>query len=45
MHMFESFEFSFVFEFQLSSLEKIKRKSFGKSLEKGNATFSPVGPV
>jgi hypothetical protein len=45
MHMFELFEFGFVFEFELSSLEKIKRKPFRKSLEKGKATFSPVGPV
>jgi hypothetical protein len=43
MHMFELFEFWF--EFELSSLEKIKRKAFRKSLEKGKATFSPVGPV
>jgi hypothetical protein len=34
MHMFELFEFGFVFEFELSSLEKIKRKAFRKSLEK-----------
>jgi hypothetical protein len=27
MHMFELFEFGFVFEFELSSLEKIKKKS------------------
>jgi hypothetical protein len=26
MYMFEIFEFEFVFEFELSSLEKIKRK-------------------
>jgi hypothetical protein len=26
MHMFELFEFNFVFEFELSSLEKIKKK-------------------
>jgi hypothetical protein len=39
MHMFE------LFEFELSSLEKIKRKAFRKSLEKGKATSSPVGPV
>jgi hypothetical protein len=42
MHMFELFEFGFVFEFELSSLEKIKRKAFRKSLEKGKTTFSPV---
>jgi hypothetical protein len=39
MHMFE------LFEFELSLLEKIKRKAFRKSLEKGKATFSPIGPV
>jgi hypothetical protein len=27
MHMFELFEIGFVFEFELSSLEKIKKKS------------------
>jgi hypothetical protein len=43
--MFESFEIGFVFEFELNSLEKIKRYAFRKSLEKGKATFSPVGPV
>jgi hypothetical protein len=45
MHMFELFEFGFVFEFELSSLEKIKRKAFRKSLEKGKTTFSLVGPI
>jgi hypothetical protein len=40
MHMVELFEFGFVFEFELSSLEKIKRKAFRKSLEKGKSTFS-----
>jgi hypothetical protein len=34
MHMFEIFEFGFVFEFELSSLEKIKRKGIRNSLEK-----------
>jgi hypothetical protein len=33
MHMFELFEF--VFEFELSSLEKIKRKGIRNSREKG----------
>jgi hypothetical protein len=42
MHMFELFEFGF--DFELSSLEKIKRKTFRKSLEKGKATFSPDDP-
>jgi hypothetical protein len=37
MHMFELFEFGFVFEFELSSLEKIKGKAFRKSLEKEKA--------
>jgi hypothetical protein len=37
MHMFELFEIGFVFEFELSSLEKIKRKAFRKSLEKEKA--------
>jgi hypothetical protein len=45
MHMFELFEFGFVFEFEFSSLEKIKRKAFRKPLEKGKNTFSPVAPV
>ena len=31
MHMFELFEFEFVFEFELSSLEKIKRKGIRNS--------------
>jgi hypothetical protein len=30
-HMFELFEFEFLFEFELSSLEKIKRKAIGNS--------------
>jgi hypothetical protein len=33
MHMFQLFEFEFVFEFELSSLKKIKRKAIG-NLEK-----------
>jgi hypothetical protein len=33
MHMFELFEFEFVFEFDLSSLEKTKRKAI-RNLEK-----------
>jgi hypothetical protein len=41
MHMFELFEIGFVFEFELSSLEKIKRKAFRKSLEKGKNHFQP----
>jgi hypothetical protein len=43
--MVELFKFGFVFEFELSSLEKIKRKAFRKSLEKGKTTFSPTSPV
>jgi hypothetical protein len=48
MHMFEVFEFGF--EFELSSLEKIKRKAFRKSLKKEkplsaqSAQSSPAGP-
>jgi hypothetical protein len=34
MHMFELFEF--VFEFELSSLEKIKRKAIGNSKKMEN---------
>jgi hypothetical protein len=50
MHMFELFEFGFVFEFELSSLEKIKIKAFRKSLEKekpfrpSTVQSSPAGP-
>jgi hypothetical protein len=36
MHMFELFEFEFVFEFELSSLEKIKRKAIGNSKKMEN---------
>jgi hypothetical protein len=36
MHMFELFEFEFVFEFELSSQEKIKRKTIGISDKMGN---------
>jgi hypothetical protein len=45
MHMFKLFEFVFVFKFELSSLEKIKRKTFRKSMEKRKTTFSQVGLV
>jgi hypothetical protein len=45
MHMFELFEFGFVFEFELSSLEKIKRKAI-RNLEKkiklNSAQFNPT---
>jgi hypothetical protein len=34
MHMVELFEFEFVFEFELSSLEKIKGKDIRNSREK-----------
>jgi hypothetical protein len=47
MHMFELFEFEFVFEFELSSLEKIKRKEIRNSKKKGkpiSAQLSPVQP-
>jgi hypothetical protein len=47
MNMFELFEFEFVFEFELSSLEKIKRKAIRNSEKKGkpiSAQFSPVQP-
>jgi hypothetical protein len=36
IHMFGLFEFELVFEFELSSLEKIKRKAIGNSEKKGN---------
>jgi hypothetical protein len=45
MHMFELFEFGFVFEFELSSLEKIKIKAFRKSLEKEKAISAQHSPV
>jgi hypothetical protein len=48
MHMFELFEFGFVFEFELSSLEKIKRKAFRKSLKKEkaiSAELAQIGPA
>jgi hypothetical protein len=38
MHMFELFEF--VFEFELSSLEKIKRKGIRNSREKGKPNLA-----
>jgi hypothetical protein len=47
MHMFEIFEFEFVLEFELRSLEKIKRKAIRNSEEKGKpnlAQFSPTQP-
>jgi hypothetical protein len=44
MHMFEIFEFEFVFEFELSSLEKIKRKGNYKFREKGKTKFGLVQP-
>jgi hypothetical protein len=52
MHMLELFEFEFVFEFELSSLEKIKRKAIRNSEKKGkpisaqlsSAQPSPAGP-
>jgi hypothetical protein len=51
MHMFEMFEFEFVFEFELSSLEKIKIKGIRKIGEKEkpnlahSAQLSPVRPA
>jgi hypothetical protein len=47
MHMFELFEFGFVFKFELSSLEKIKRKAIRNSKKKrkpNSAQFSPTQP-
>jgi hypothetical protein len=47
MHMFELFEFEFVFEFELSSLEKIKRKCIRHSREKekpNSAEPAQLGP-
>jgi hypothetical protein len=45
IHMFELFEFELVFEFEMSSLEKIKKKSNWESGENGKLHFSPTGPV
>jgi hypothetical protein len=47
MHMLELFEFEFLFEFELSSLEKIKRKEIRNSEKKGkpnSAQPSTAGP-
>jgi hypothetical protein len=47
MHMFELFEFEYVFEFEWISLEKIKRKAIRNSEKKGkpiSAQLSPVQP-
>jgi hypothetical protein len=47
MHMLELFQFEFVFEFELSSLEKIKRKAIRNYEKKGkpnSAQFSPTQP-
>jgi hypothetical protein len=47
MHMFELFEFEFVVEFELSSLEQIKRKAIINSEKKGKlipAQSSPSKP-
>jgi hypothetical protein len=47
MHMFELFEFGFVFEIELSSLEKIKRKACRNSEKKrkqNSAQFSLAQP-
>ena len=47
MHMVEIFEFEFVFEFELSSLEKIKRKGIRNSREKekpNSAQSAQLGP-
>jgi hypothetical protein len=47
MHMLELFEFEFVFEFELSSLENIKRKATRNSEKKRkpiSAQFSPTQP-
>jgi hypothetical protein len=45
IHMFELFKFELVFEFEMSSLEKIKKKSNWKFGENGKLHFSPTGPV
>jgi hypothetical protein len=45
MHMFELFEFEFVFEFELSSLEKIKRKSIRNLEKKGKPILAQLSPV
>jgi hypothetical protein len=45
MHMFELFEFEFVFEFELSSLEKIKRKAIRNLEKKGKPISSQHSPV
>jgi hypothetical protein len=46
MHMFDIFEFEsmFEFEFELSSLEKIKRKSIRNSEKKGKTISAQAGP-
>jgi hypothetical protein len=48
MHMFELFEYEFVFEFELSSLEEIKSKTIRNLEKKGNrisAQASLVQPI
>jgi hypothetical protein len=48
MHMFELFEFEFVFQFELSSLEKIKTKAIRNLEKKGkpiSAQASPIQPI
>jgi hypothetical protein len=46
MHMFELFEFEFVFEIELSSLEKIKRKAIRNSEKKRKPiSAQPSGAV
>jgi hypothetical protein len=43
--MFELFEFEFVFEFKLSSLEKIKRKAIRNLEKKGKPILAQLSPV
>ena len=45
MHMVELFEFGFVFEFELSSLEKIKRKAIRNLEKKGKPISVQLSPV
>jgi hypothetical protein len=45
MHMFELFEFEFVFEFELSSLEEIKIKAIRNLEKKGKLISAQAGLV
>jgi hypothetical protein len=45
MHMFELFEFEYIFEFEWISLEKIKRKGIRNSEKKGKLISAQLCPV